>query len=91
MKHIKKYENIEVDYKFDVGDLVVCVISDWPVVNLEIGSKYIVEHRKNYNGINFYAVSNEKGEKIYNLGKLSYFGEKVFMFEIEYDEMKYNL
>ncbi len=42
-------------------------------------------------GVNFYAVSNEKGEKIYNLGKLAYFGEKVFLTEIEYDEMKYNL
>jgi len=90
MKHIKKYENVE-DYKFDIDDLVVCVNSNWPVVGLKVGSKYIVVHRKNYMGVNFYAVSNEKGEKIYNLGKLAYFGEKVFLTEIEYDEMKYNL
>jgi hypothetical protein len=98
MKYIKKFEYLQDDIAFSVGDIVVCIYKPFA----EIGTKFRIEkistvnnmkiinlnhlkesqHNKNY----FVTVKNMEGNNTH-----SNIWSHRFVSETKYNEMKYNL
>jgi hypothetical protein len=95
MKHLKTYESeVDNDFKFNIGDVVICIKNTWPIENMKLGETYIVLDRKKYSGINYYGVSDTDGygiESILIPDELAFYGEKIFVTPLEYNADKYNI
>ena len=89
MKHLKTYEN--KTNKLKKGDFVYVELDDKSYKpNNFIG--VFVRGRSRGRTISKYPYLIKYDGTYYPyIEQLSYFGEKVFLTEIEYDEMKYNL
>jgi len=90
MKHLKSHET-KSNYKFKIGQKIICINDDWPITFLKKDKSYIVVDRRTYMDINYYSISNNNNIIKNHKNEPSFYGEKVFLSVLEYKAKKYNL